>query len=100
MSPPKKNYKDLCASAKYYRKNKKARDKKKKTDTKVNKRSDQMAKRRELGRKNYATDKKGGNRKGKDLSHTKSGLRYKDSSKNRGSRGDTAGDRRARGKKK
>ena len=36
-------------------------------------------------------------RKGKDASHTKSGIVYKSVKANRGSRSDSAGDRRARG---
>jgi hypothetical protein len=37
---------------------------------------------------------------GKDVSHTKNGLVLKNQSVNRGSKSDSAGDRRARGKKK
>ena len=98
MAPPKKRGK-VCESAEYYRKNKNAREKKKAYDTKLNSSEQQRAKRRELSKKNYAADKKGVDRTGKDLSHTKSGTRYKDSSKNRGSKKDTAGDRRARSSK-
>ena len=102
MPPKKKNYSELSASGKYYRDNPKARKVKAKKDTEINSRSEQKAKRRELGKKNNEHDKKHGkaSRNGKDLSHTKSGLRYKDSSKNRGSSSDSAGDVRARGKKK
>lgn len=59
----------------------------------------QKAKRRELARQNAAHDKKYGSasRRGMDASHTKSGIRYKPSSVNRGSKTDMAGDRRARG---
>jgi len=99
MAPPKKKG-AVCKSAKYYRDNPTARKKKAATDKKVNARSEQKSKRRELGRKNYAADKKGVNRSGKDLSHTSNGTIYKDSSKNRGSSKDTQGDKRARGKKK
>lgn len=58
-----------------------------------------MAKRRELARHNAEHDKKYGaaSRKGMDAIHTKSGIRYKPSSVNRGSKMDMAGDRRARG---
>lgn len=68
-------------------------------DKKINARPEQKAKRRELGRKNYKTDKLKGKayRKGKDLCHTAKGLRYKSRSANRGSKSDTAGDRNARG---
>lgn len=85
-------------SAKYYAKNPKARAKKAATDKKINARPEQKAKRRELGKKNYEADKKGVDRKGKDASHTKNGIKYKKSSSNRGSKSDTAGDKRARGK--
>lgn len=88
-------------STEYYRKHPEARRKKAKTDKKINARPEQKAKRRELGRKNYKTDKLRGKvfRKGKDLAHTVKGLVYKSRSANRGSKSDTAGDRRARGGK-
>ena len=56
----------------------------------------------EARRKKAQTDKIHGKayRKGKDLAHTVKGLRYKSRSANRGSKSDTAGDRRARGGKK
>lgn len=99
-------------SAKYYRtgstvegkgnkkKAQEARKKKAATDKKINKRPEQKAKRAELGRKRYADKKKGKDIDGKDLSHTKNGLVYKSVKSNRGSKSDTAGDRRSRGKKK
>lgn len=89
-------------STEYYRTHPEARKRKYKTDRKINARPEQKAKRRELGRKNYETDKKKGKgwRKGKDLSHTSKGLRYKSVKANRGSKSDTKGDRRARGGKK
>tara|TARA_R110002096_G_scaffold268998_4_gene462803 strand:+ start:5188 stop:5463 length:276 start_codon:yes stop_codon:yes gene_type:complete len=37
--------------------------------------------------------------KGKDVSHTKNGVTLKSPSKNRGSKNDTPGDKRARGRK-
>lgn len=80
-------------STEYYRTHPEARKKKAETDKKINARPEQKAKRRELGRKNYKTDKL----KGKDLCHTAKGLRYKSRSANRGSKSDTAGDRNARG---
>jgi len=100
MPPKKKKYSELSRSAKYYRKNKRARTKKAATDKKINARPEQKAKRRELGKKRYADKKKGKKIDGKDLSHTKNGMRYKSVKANRGSTSDTAGDRRARGKKK
>ena len=53
----------------------------------------------ELARHNAEDDKEYGadSRNGKDSSHTKSGIRYKPSSVNRGSKTDMAVDRRARG---
>lgn len=88
-------------STEYYRTHPKARKKKAETDKKINARPEQKAKRRELGRKNYETDKRYGKayRKGKDLAHTKSGLRYKSVKANRGSKSDTKGDKNARGGK-
>lgn len=89
----------VSESAKYYRTHPEARERKKRYDSKFEKSPSQMAKRRELARHNAAHDKKYGaaSRKGKDASHTKSGIRYKPTSVNRGSKTDMAGDRRARG---
>ena len=89
-----------CKSAKYYKSNPKARKKKAATDKKINARPSQRAKRAELGRKRYADKKAGKNINGKDASHTKNGIVYKSPSKNRGSKTDSAGDRRSRGGKK
>lgn len=89
-------------STTYYRNNPEARKKKAKKDKEINARAEQKAKRRELSRENYSHDKKHGkaSRNGKDLSHTKSGLKYKSSSSNRGSKSDSPGDRKSRGKKR
>ena len=89
-------------SAEYYRTHPKAREKKKEYDTKFNRKPEQKEKRAELQRENREHDRKYGkaSRKGKDLSHTSHGLVYKSVSANRGSKSDTAGDRRARGGKK
>jgi hypothetical protein len=53
-------------------------------------------------RKKYREDavKRGVNVNGKDVAHTKNGLRIKSAKANRGSKSDSAGDKRARGKKK
>lgn len=53
-------------------------------------------------RKKYReeAERKGKAVKGKDVAHTKNGLKLQDSSKNRGSKTATSGDRRARGGKK
>ncbi len=69
MAPPRKPRKDLCKSAKYFRDNPKARKKKDSTSKKVNALPGQKAKRRDLGKKNSAADKRGVNRKGKDYDH-------------------------------
>ena len=92
----------IAKSTKYYREHPEAREKKKKYDTEFNKKKEQVEKRVELKRKNEEHDKKYGkaSREGKDLSHTKHGLVYKNKSANRGSKTDSAGDRRARGGKR
>ena len=87
------------SSAEYYRTHPAARERKAAYDTKFESSPSQKAKRRELARHNAAHDKKyeAASRKGMDASHTKSGIRYKPSSVNRGSKTDMAGDRRSRG---
>lgn len=89
----------VSESAKFYHSHPEARRKKALFDSKFEKSPSQMAKRRELARYNYKHDKMYGksSREGMDASHTKSGIRYKPSSVNRGSKTDMAGDRRARG---
>lgn len=89
----------LSNSAEYYRTHPAARERKKKCDTRFESSPAQKAKRRELARHNAIHDKKYGaaSRNGMDASHTKSGIRYKPSSVNRGSKTDMSGDRRARG---
>ena len=82
-------YSQLSKSGKYYRDNAGARAKKKATDTKINARPLQKAKRRELSNANYAADKRGTNRTGKDLGHQKDGsLKYEAVKANRGKRGE------------
>lgn len=86
----------LSKSAIYYRKNKQAREKKKSYDTQYNKKTvgDRVARnkaRRKLGLK--VGDPR-------DASHTKNGVVAKHMSKNRGSKTDMPGDKRARGVKK
>lgn len=73
-----------------------ARKKKAKKDEEVN--AKRKKKRSETAAERYKRTKRGENLKGKDIAHTKSGLRVKDSSANRGSKTDQPGDRRARGK--
>ena|SRR5690554_4448253 len=76
---------------------KRARKVKDATSTKVSARPDQKAKRRELEKRRREMKKRGRKLDGKDLAHTKSGIRVKDSSKNRGSKSDMPGDKRSRG---
>jgi hypothetical protein len=89
-------------TAKYYHTHPAARKKKAEYDKKFNEKKEQREKRVELIQHNREHDKKYGkeSRKGKDASHTKNGIVYKKSSVNRGSKSDTAGDRRARGGRK
>jgi hypothetical protein len=96
MAPKKKPFSSLSASAKYYRKNPRARAVKKKKDTEVNRRPEQRAKRSELGtarRKRGIAGKGGG-----DLSHEGGKLVRRSVKANRGNSSNTAGDKRARGK--
>ena len=87
------------SSAEYYRTHPAARTRKAAYDTRFESSPAQKAKRRELARHNAEHDKmyRSASRRGMDASHTKSGIRYKPSSVNRGSKTDMAGDRRARG---
>lgn len=91
----------VCKSAKYYQSHPEARERKAEYDKRLNARPEQVAKRVELNRVNRLHDERFGkqSREGKDASHTSRGIVYKPSSVNRGSSTDTAGDRRARGKK-
>lgn len=97
MPPKKKPYSQLSRSAKHYRDNRKSREKKKKVDASINKRKEQVKKRVESNKARRQAKASGKNVEGKDAAHTKNGIRFKDSSANRGSKKDTAGDRRARG---
>jgi len=92
----------VSKSTQYYRTHPKAREKKKEYDTEFNKKKEQREKRAELVKHNREHDEKYGkaSRRGKDASHTSHGIVYKKSSTNRGSKSDTAGDRRARGGKR
>lgn len=86
MAPPKT--KKPRRSAKYYRKNKTARAKKASTDKAINSRPSQVKKRVEANRARRRAKAKGRNVTGKDASHTKNGIRFTPSSKNRGKRGE------------
>jgi|VirMetMinimDraft_7_1064189.scaffolds.fasta_scaffold73936_3 hypothetical protein len=87
----------LSRTAKFYRENPEARKKHNETQKKINKKPSESKKRVELNKANKKMGKVGD---GKDVSHTKNGLKLKPQSVNRGSNKDQAGDRRARGKKK
>jgi len=88
-------------TSKHYASNPESRKKRLAYQAEFNKRPDQVAKRVELNkvnRQNHASGKsKVGD--GKDVSHTKSGLRLKPAPVNRGSKSDSKGDRTARGGK-
>lgn len=85
----------------YYDNNPDARAVKAKKDKEINARPEQRKKRSELSVKRRKLIADGKIKKGddRDLSHTKNGLVLKHKSVNRGSKSDTNGDKRARGKK-
>jgi hypothetical protein len=90
----------LSRSAQYYKDNPDARKKKAAYDKKHNAKPEQREKRAELNKYNR---EKGtyGNGDGKDAAHKGGKISgFKSQSKNRGSKSDSAGDKRARGKKK
>jgi hypothetical protein len=84
-------------SAKYYQNNPDARKKKAETDKKINSRPEQVKKRVEANKARREAKASGKDIRGKDASHTKNGIVFKKSSTNRGSKSDSAGDKRARG---
>ena len=89
-------------TAKYYKNNPKAKAKKDEYQKEYNKKPEQVKKRVELNKVNRKSHKNGTSSvgDGKDKSHTKNGMVLKPQSVNRGSNKDSAGDKRARGKKK
>lgn len=95
MPPKKKPYSQLSASAKYYRKNPKARKKKAKTDKEINSRPEQKKKRSESGSKRYAAKKAGKDIRNKDYDHATG--RFVSSKTNRGRKGEGG---RKKGKRK
>lgn len=101
MAPPKKKkFSELSDSAKFYRRNKKSRDKKKKTDKKVNSRPEQKRKRAQLV-KERRKRKIYGKFDGRDLAHKKDGtVRLQSAKKNRGDCKTSKGDIKSRSKKK
>ena len=88
------------SSAQYYKSNPESKAKKDAYNTKFQKKKEQVSKRSELvtaERKKGIYGKMG--KMGKDLAHTKSGLKLKSVAKNRGSKSDMPGDKKARGGK-
>jgi hypothetical protein len=88
-------------SARNYKKNKASRDKKNaygRTYYKKNK-ATENASRAERKKFRETAERNGKSVKGKDVAHTKNGLRLKSSAANRGSKSDSPGDKRARGGK-
>lgn len=85
----------LGKSAKYYRKNKKARDKKKAYDTELNKRPEQIKKRVESNRAVRKRKASGKSTKGLDYDHAVN--KFVKRKTNRGRKGGSTGDKNARG---
>jgi hypothetical protein len=90
----------MKATAKYYAANPEARKKRLEYQAEYNKKPDQLKKRIELNRENRERGTYGNGDK-LDVSHKKGGKTVLESaSKNRGSKSNSPGDMRARGKKK
>ena len=90
----------MKATAKYYAANPEARKKRLEYQAEFNKKPEQLKKRIELNRENRERGTYGNGDK-LDVSHKKGGKTVLESaSKNRGSKSNTPGDMRARGKKK
>jgi hypothetical protein len=86
-------------TAKYYKENPEAKAKKDAYQKEYNKKPSEVKKRVELNKVNRERGTYG-NGDGLDMAHTKSGIVKKKASVNRGSKSDSPGDKRARGKKK
>jgi hypothetical protein len=87
-------------TSEYYKTHPEARKKRLEYQAEYNKRADQLKKRIELNKVNRDRGQYGDG-DGKDMSHKRNGRIVEESaSKNRGSRSNMPGDRRARGKKK
>ena len=87
-------------TAQYYATHPEARKKRLEYQADYNKRPDQLRKRIELNKINRDRGQYA-DKDGKDMSHQKNGRVIEESaSKNRGSKSNSAGDKRARGKKK
>ncbi len=88
----------LSRTARYYRKNKKAREKRNEYQKEYNKKPSQV-KRRVFDNKKNREFGTYGNYDGKDVSHRNGRVVLERASKNRASKSATPGDRRARGRK-
>ncbi len=86
-------------TAKYYKENPEAKAKKDAYQKEYNKKPSEVKKRVELNKVNRERGTYG-NGDGLDMAHTKNGIVKKKASVNRGSKSDSPGDKRARGKKK
>lgn len=86
MASPKKPYKELSKSAKYFRDNPEARKKKAAIDKEINARPDQIDKRVELKRKRREAERSGKDIKGKDFDHAVG--KFVSVKKNRGRKGE------------
>lgn len=86
-------------TAKFYKDNPEAKAKKDAYQKEYNKKPSEVKKRVELNKINRDRGTYG-NGDGMDMSHTKNGVVKKKASVNRGSKSDSPGDKRARGKKK
>jgi hypothetical protein len=92
---PQKPYAQLSRTAKFYRDNPKSRAKHRTEAVKISLRP--AEKKRKAQRDKFNNDR-GGTKKGMDAAHQKDGsLKYEDSTKNRGDKDNSAGDKRARG---
>ena len=87
-------------SAKYYALHPEKKAKKNATTHENNQKPERKRKMAESTKARREAVKRGTNVKGRDMAHTKNGIRPKSSSANRGSSTDSAGDRRTRGKKR
>jgi len=90
----------LGKTAKHYRKNASSRKKHRASSAKAQKKKSAVKNRVESNAARKAAKKRGVNLKGKDMAHTKNGIRPKSIKANRGSKTDSSGDRRARGNKR
>jgi len=86
-------------TSKYYATHPEARKKRLEYQAEFNKKPEQVKKRTELGAINRKAQASGRGKvgDGMDASHTKTGIRMKPASVNRGSKNDMPGDKRARG---